>query len=109
MARLWIPVTSLLALALPISLEKTFLFRNAATRLPIVGAIVCLMSLNLMLYIAHHEKHPFHDPVFASLNDMFSEVRSNLVLQGNVLTPNAQAFGLFTGVPAPITVPLIGI
>jgi hypothetical protein len=109
MARLWVPVTCLIAISLPFGVESfsSNWLRRAARWFAAVS--VAAYSVSILFYIANHDRHPYHDPTYAALADMFQIVRTSDNVDGNVLTPNPEAFGLYTGFNAPTPVPGIGI
>jgi len=102
MARLWVPVTSLIAVSLPIAAETIPIFHRRAVAVFVAGATLAAMSINLVFYAIDHDAHPYHDRDYAALAEIFTDVRDHYALGGNVLTPNPQAFGLYTGLRAPI-------
>jgi hypothetical protein len=109
MMRLWVPVACLLAISLPIGAERLSLFRRRGVAAAAVVVLAACMAANLGFYIVHHDEQPYHDANFAALADMFKTVRAHPDLNGNVLTPNPEAFSLYTGLHAPMTVPGIGV
>jgi hypothetical protein len=109
MARLWVPVTCLVAISLPLAAETIPLLRRRAVASLAAVATLAAMSVSLVFYAIDHDAHPYHDPEYAALADIFTELRDHHPLDGNVLTPNPQAFGLFTGFHAPIPLPARGI
>ncbi|MGH7088258.1 MAG: hypothetical protein ACREFQ_05105, partial [Stellaceae bacterium] len=108
MARLWVPVTALLAMSLPMGLEALSLVgrRSAVWTGTVAGG---LLAASLALFIVQHDAHPYRDPSYAALADLFARVRNGPALAGNVLTPDPQAFALVTGNRAPMAKPAIGI
>lgn len=108
MTRLWVPVACLLAITLPVGAEDLAV-SPPRWRGWLVGAVLVALAGNLGLYIVAHDARPYHDHTFAALAALFTEVRDHNRLGGNVLTPNPQAFTLLTGMPAPMTVPKIGV
>ena len=68
-----------------------------------------ILAVSLVSYAIHHEEHPYRDPNYAALADLFSDIRNHGALTGNVLTPSPQAFELYTGFSAPMSLPGIGI
>ena len=109
MTRLWVPVTCLLAISLPFGAEMLAVFRHRAAAWLAAGLAAAAMSASLAAYIIHHDANPYHDPNYAALADMFATIRNRDGLHGNVLTPNPQAFALYTGLRAPMTVPGLGV
>ena len=110
MARLWVPVTCLIAISLPFGVEKiAAIGRHRAAAWSLTGVAAAALQLSLALYIVNHDRHPYRDPSYAALADMFQTVRDHYHLDGNVLTPDPQAFGLYTGQKAPMSVPGIGV
>ncbi len=110
MPRLWVPVTCLIAMSLPFGIERLIgdgLDRAVARALATLA--LGALSTSLAFYIIDHDRHPYHDATYAALADMFKTVREHDRLDGNVLTPDPQAFGLYTGLKAPMSVPGIGI
>lgn len=109
MGRLWVPVSCLMAISLPISAESLPILCNRAVRSLAIAATVGAMAVSLIAYARNHDRYPYHDPDYAALAAMFEEIRNHGPVNGNVLTPNADAFGLYTGTNAPISVPGIGV
>lgn len=109
LARLWVPVTCLVAISLPVGAETLAVFRRRGAAWLAAGVTGAAMAASLGFYIARHEQHPYADANYAALADMFETARGADNLRGNVLTPNPQAFTLYTGLPAPMTVPKLGI
>jgi len=109
MPRLWVPVTCLVLISLPFGAEK--LARSWPRRLTggATAALVAALAASLALYIVRHDRFPYHDQAYAALASLFESIRSHDQVPGNVLTPNPQAFGLYTGLKAPVPVPGIGI
>ena len=105
LAGLWVPVTCLLALSLPIGAEGLPLFRNRRVRNSFAGLTVTALAVSLVSYAIHHEEHPYRDPNYAALASLFSDIRHHVALKGNVLTPSPQAFELYTGFSAPMSRP----
>ncbi len=110
MPRLWVPVTCLIAISLPFGAESiSRLYPHHAIARSVAAMTAVGLSTSLAFYIIDHDRHPYHDPAYAALADMFDTVRKHNRLDGNVLTPNPQAFGLYTGLKAPMPVPGIGV
>jgi hypothetical protein len=109
MERLWVPVTCLMAVSLPISIESLPILRQRTVRPLVAAAVVGAMAISLVCYVQHHDQYPYHDPDYSALAGMFADIRDQGVVEGDVLTPNADAFGLYTGRSAPMSVPGIGI
>jgi hypothetical protein len=101
-ARFWLPVTSLLTLAVLINLGPVLvrLFRVPA----LAVALVFLLFLNLSLYVAEHEAHPYNRTAssWRELAELFQAVaREEGLRPAGVLTKNPDAFQLMTGLRAP--------
>ncbi len=109
LARLWVPVTCLLALSLPIGAATLPLPRDRRARSAVAGLTLTVLVAGLVTYAIHHERYPYHDPNYAALAAFFSDIRHGDALVGNVLTPNPQAFELYTGASAPMSLPGIGV
>ena len=109
MARLWVPVACLLALSLPLALETVSFPRDRRLRASLAVLLIAALAINLASFAVHHERHPYRDPNYAALADLFSDIRAHDGLEGNVLTPDPQAFALYTGLSAPMAVPGIGV
>jgi hypothetical protein len=109
LARLWVPVTCLLALSLPIAAETLPFPQNRRVRASIAGLAITTLAVSLVSYAVHHEKYPYRDPNYAALAGLFSDIRNRDALAGDVLTPSPQAFELYTGLSAPMSLPGIGI
>ncbi|HUZ75705.1 MAG TPA: glycosyltransferase family 39 protein [Stellaceae bacterium] len=109
MARLWVPVTCLIALSLPIAAETLQFPRHRRVRASLAGLMLTALAASLVAYVNQHEEHPYRDASYAALADLFSDIRSHDILLGNVLTPSPQAFALYTGLSAPMSVPAIGV
>ncbi|HUB96098.1 MAG TPA: hypothetical protein VL993_09285 [Stellaceae bacterium] len=109
MARLWVPVTCLLAISLPIAAETLPFPRHPQARGWCAAIVLAALAVGLVSYTVDHERHPYHDANFAALAQMFSEIRDGNPIDGNVLTPDPQAFELYTGDPAPMSLPAIGV
>jgi Dolichyl-phosphate-mannose-protein mannosyltransferase len=110
MPRLWVPVTCLIAISLPFGIEGLLGKHLDRAAVPALAALAAgVLSVSTAFYIIDHDRHPYHDPAYAALADMFKTVREQYRLDGNVLTPNPQAFGLYTGLKAPPSVPGIGL
>jgi hypothetical protein len=109
MPRLWVPVTCLVAISLPFGAEK--LAHNWSGRAvgSAAAALAAALSASLAVYIVRHDRFPYHDRAYAALANLFETIRSHDQVAGNVLTPDPQAFGLYTGLKAPMPVPGIGI
>ncbi len=109
MARLWVPVTCLIALSLPLAAAAVPFPRDRRVRAAGAGLALTALAANLASYAIHHERHPYRDASFAALAGLFSDIRAHDALEGNVLTPDPQAFELYTGLSAPMSVPAIGV
>jgi hypothetical protein len=109
MARLWVPVTCLMAMSLPLAAETIAFFRRRAVAACSATVILAAMSVSLVFYVMDHDAHPYHDPEYAALAGIFTDIRDHHALAGNILTPNPHAFGLYTGLHAPIPEPRLGI
>lgn len=109
LARLWVPVTCLLALSLPIATEALPFPHNRRVRASLAGLTITILAASLVSYAIDHEKHPYRDQNYAALAGLFSDIRNRDALKGNVLTPSPQAFELYTGISAPMSLPGIGI
>jgi hypothetical protein len=102
MVRLWVPVTALAALTLPMGAERLRLPPWAG------GVFAAALAVSTAVYAWHVEEQPYRDPRHAALAALFEKARSTPI-QGNVLTPHPQAFELVTGHFATMTVPGIGV
>jgi len=109
MARLWVPVTCLLALSLPIGLETLAFPCGRRVRAACAGLALTALAASLAAYVIRHEQSPYRNPDYAALAGLFAEIRMHDGLAGNVLTPNPQAFALYTGLSAPMAAPRIGV
>jgi Dolichyl-phosphate-mannose-protein mannosyltransferase len=110
MTRLWVPVSCLIAVSLPLGAERLALFRRGtAGAWWTTGATAAALAASLAFYIVHHDAHPYRNASFAALAQMFEDVRDHYRLEGNVLTASPQAFGLYTGQSAPMSVPAAGV
>ena len=109
MARLWIPTACLLAMSLPLAAERLRVALPRGVLTSLTGLALAALAASLGAFIIAHERHPYRDPNYAALADLFAEVRARPALQGNVLTPNPQAFQLYTGLDAPMSAPGIGV
>jgi hypothetical protein len=109
LARLWVPVTCLIAVSLPIAAEMVPWPRPGWLRAAVAGGAMTGLAASLALYVMVHEEHPYRDPNYAALAQIFAQIRAHEGLNGNVLTPSPQAFELYTGFSAPMAVPDIGV
>jgi len=109
LARLWVPVTCLMALSLPIAAEALPFPSNRRVRAAFAGLAITTLAVSLVAFAIHHERHPYRDPNYAALAGLFSDLRNHGALDGNVLTPSPQAFELYTGFSAPMSYPGVGI
>jgi hypothetical protein len=109
MARLWVPVTCLIAISLPISAETLPFFRSRRLRVSVAGLTIASVAASFAVYVVLHEAHPYRDSDYAALVELFKEIRDRDALEGNVLTPNPQAFELYTGLSAPMFAPGAGV
>jgi hypothetical protein len=109
MARLWVPVSCLLVLALPIAAETLHRPRNGRVRAALARVAMIALAANLAAYVVNHERHPYRTASYAALAGLLAEIRQDGRLDGNVLTSNPQAFELYTGFSAPMTAPGIGV
>jgi hypothetical protein len=108
MARLWVPVAALVALSLPPGLERlSLLARRGGQRVAIAAGAA--LAASLALFIAEHDAQPYRDPTYAALAELFQSLRGSAPLEGNVLTPNPEAFALVTGMHAPMPRRAIGV
>lgn len=109
MARLWVPVTCLMALALPLAIEDFPLPGTRRVRAALAGLALAAYAASLARYAVIHERFPYRDPSYAALADLFADIRGRAPLQGHVLTPDPQAFALYTGQSAPPPLPAYGV
>jgi hypothetical protein len=109
LARLWVPVSCLLALSLPLAAETLPFLDHRRARRGVAILAIGLLAVNLFAYAVHHEMNPYRDPAYAALAGLFTEIRDHEALEGNVLTPSPQAFELYTGLSAPMSYPGIGV
>ncbi len=109
MPRLWVPVTCLVAVSLPFGAEKLARRWSGRAAGGAAAAIAVSLSASLALYIVAYDRSPYHNRAYAALANLFETIRGRDQVAGNVLTPNPQAFALYTGLKAPVPVPGIGI
>ena len=97
-ARFWVPVTSLLTMAIVIGSTGSM-----TARLGVLNACAAILFLNLGVYIVHHERFPYYDGPghWQQRAELFQAIAERKDLRPvNVLTQNARAFHLITGFPA---------
>lgn len=100
-SRFWLPITALLTLSIIINFNTRLSSWRHIRMLPLICALPLIV--NVAIYVAHHEAHPYHRvgawKEFAELIEVVADDKT--IPRGRVLTQNSDAFQLMTGWDSP--------
>jgi hypothetical protein len=104
-ARYWVVFSCLLLVILSLRLGPALEAARSSVRRAALAALGLALVVNLVWYVAEHEKQPYRDREWEALAELFETAsRTEIATQG-VRTPNPHAFQLMTGYPAPMPLP----
>jgi hypothetical protein len=104
--RFWVPVTTMLTIAIVANHAPALVGPRPGTGRIGVAAVALLLAANLVVYIVHHERHPYDgNGPWRQLVQLFEEIGHLDDLRSSCLltqSGNNIAFQLMTGCPAPL-------